>query len=153
MSSLAPARQQAEVEAAGVDDQAFEDVVVAAQVGAAHGAGFVQVRVGSFELLAALTLQAFVARPTQSPAVGVHRFLGVGLALPSTPPALRFADLRTQSHRLHSRILSLLRYPLSATTSLIGDAAGFVVSSVCSPLASPVCSIARRRWTAACATV
>ena len=54
--------QEAQVESADVHDEPFQDVRVAAQMGAPHPPGFVEMRVRAFQTLTAAPLQRPAAR-------------------------------------------------------------------------------------------
>ena len=80
------AHQEAEVEAGGMDDQSFEDVLMTTQMRAAHAAGVVQMRIRSFEQFSALTQEALAASAAHAPTVRVHRALGVRRVGPASAP-------------------------------------------------------------------
>src|SRR4030095_8993106 len=60
--------ENSEIEAARVNQQAFEDVRMSPQMSAAHRAGVVHVSEGSFHVLAAATQQALAAGSAHAPA-------------------------------------------------------------------------------------
>ena len=72
------ANDEPEIEAASMNQQALEDIRVAAQMRAAHPARVVEMRKGAFDPLAPLTHQATAARSTNPPPIGIHRGLGLG---------------------------------------------------------------------------
>src|SRR5271155_4370734 len=62
------AHEQSEIEAPGMNQQALEDIGVAAQIRAAHRTGVVKMGEGAFDPLAPLTHQATAARaPNPAP--------------------------------------------------------------------------------------
>src|SRR2546422_3481926 len=63
--------ENAEIEAARVDQQSFEDVPMPAQVAAAHAAGVVHVSKGSFDVLSAATQEPLAAHPAHAPSIAV----------------------------------------------------------------------------------
>ena len=73
------AHDEPEIEAARMNQQALEDIGVAAQMRAAHPTGVVEMGEGAFDPLASLTHQAPAARATNPPPIGIHRGLGCGL--------------------------------------------------------------------------
>src|SRR5262245_2291366 len=81
--------QQAEIEATGVDQQAFEDVVVPAQVGATHPARVIDMRKRAFEVLAASAQQPLATRPAHAPMIAVDGPFGVRSGRPPAAAAVR----------------------------------------------------------------
>src|SRR5437879_6328451 len=86
-SSLQPSRraaperlphEQTEVERARVDKQPLEDVVMAAQMGAAETAGVVQVGEGALHVFAATPHEPLTAHTEHASAIAVHRALRRG---------------------------------------------------------------------------
>src|ERR1700685_1619421 len=73
------AHDEPEIEAARMNQQALEDIGVAAQMRAAHPTGVVEMREGAFDSLAPLTHQAPAARSTKPPPIGIHQGPGWGL--------------------------------------------------------------------------
>jgi hypothetical protein len=61
-----------------MNQQALEDIGVAAQMRAAHPARVVEMREGAFDPLAPLTHQAPAARATKPPPIGIHQGPGCG---------------------------------------------------------------------------
>src|ERR1700732_2126379 len=94
------AHEQPEIEAPGMNQQALEDIGVAAQIRAAHPTGVVEMREGAFDPLAPLTHQATAAWATKPPPVGIYRGLGRWLLGPIAAPAVRLRDLRPDTYRL-----------------------------------------------------
>ena len=76
------AQDEPEIEAPRMNQQALEDIGVAAQMGAAHPTGVVEMREGAFDPLAPLTQQATAARSTNPAPIGIYRGLGRGLLGP-----------------------------------------------------------------------
>src|SRR5438874_1978330 len=64
--------QESQIEAAAVDKESFQDVVVPSQMRAPHATGLVEMRVRAFQSLAAAPLQGAATRPANASAVGVH---------------------------------------------------------------------------------
>src|SRR5580704_13595847 len=73
------AHDEPEIEVASMNQQALEDIGVAAQMRAAHPTGVVEMREGAFYPLAPLTHQALAAHATNPPPIGIHRGLGCEL--------------------------------------------------------------------------
>ena len=61
------AHDEPEIEAASMNQQALEDIGVAAQMRAAHPTGVIEMREGAFDPLTPLTHQAPAARSTNPP--------------------------------------------------------------------------------------
>jgi hypothetical protein len=103
---LQPARRAAadqvhdepEIEAARMNQQALEDIGVAAQMRAAHPPGVVELREGAFDQLASLTHQARAARATNPPPIGIHRGLGRGRPRPIAATTVRLRDVRPKAY-------------------------------------------------------
>jgi hypothetical protein len=70
------AHDEPEIEAARMNQQALEDIGVAAQMRAAHPTGVVEMGEGAFDPLAPLTHQAPAACSTNPPPIGIHQGLG-----------------------------------------------------------------------------
>src|SRR5881628_1090770 len=86
-ASLQPSRRAAperlpheetEVERARVDEQPLQDVLMAAQMGAAEPAGVVQVGEGALHVFAAPPQEPLTAHPAHASAIAVHRALRRG---------------------------------------------------------------------------
>ena len=113
-----------EVEATDVHEQAFEDIVMAAQMYPAHAPGLVEMRVGPFHPLAALPQQALSTITSNPPPGGIHRFLGCRLALPLAPTAIRLrhiapdAEIRKPNHRLVA-VIPLVAHDLGDSRSAV----------------------------------
>src|SRR5580704_6645926 len=73
------AHDEPKIEAARMNQQALEDIGVAAQMRAAHPPGVVEMCEGAFAPLASLTHQEPATRSTNPPTIGVHRDLGLRL--------------------------------------------------------------------------
>ena len=73
LGRCAVARVEAESEAPRMNQQALQDVRVAAQMGAAHAARVVEMREGAFGPFAPLTHQATAARSTNPTTIVIHR--------------------------------------------------------------------------------
>src|SRR5262249_2384077 len=86
--------QQAEVEGARVDQEAFEDVRMPAQVRPAHAAGIVDVRKGPLRVLPAPPQQPLAPRPTDAAAIAVDGPLRARVLRPVTAAALGLRDVR-----------------------------------------------------------
>ena len=66
------AHDEPEIEAARMNQQALEDIGVAAQMRPAHPTGVVEMCEGAFDALASLTHQAPAARPTNPAPIGIY---------------------------------------------------------------------------------
>ena len=110
--------QEPEIEAADVHEQTFQDIGMPAQMHAAHPAGLVEMGVGPFQELAALSQQPVPARAPNATTIRIHRLLGRGLARPVAPPTIRLrhvtphADLHERLHRLVAVIPVGLEFPI-----------------------------------------
>ena len=109
--SLEPARrapaehlphQNSEIEGARVDQQAFEDVPMPAQVRAAHPAGVVHVSEGSFDVLTASTQEPLAAHPAHAPSIAVDRTLRVRRFGPVSTATIGLGDVRPHADRVQS---------------------------------------------------
>src|ERR1017187_7430763 len=98
-----------------MNQQALEDIGVAAQMCAAHPTGVVEMREGAFDPLAPLTHQAPAARSTNPATIGIHRALGLGLLGPIAPTAVRLCDVRPDAYGVQ------VNHRLIAVIALIGD--------------------------------
>ena len=78
--------EQSEIEASRVNQQSLQNVRVAAQVHAAHPTGFVEMRKGSFQALAAAPQQPLSARAANASSIAIHGVAGAGCFLPVPPP-------------------------------------------------------------------
>ena len=58
--------QQTEIESADMDQEPFENVGMAAQMGAPHAPGFIEMRVGAFQPFAALPQQGQASSATNA---------------------------------------------------------------------------------------
>ena len=85
-----------EIEPTRMNQDALQNVGVAAQVRAPQCAGFVQVRMGSLQVLAAAAQQLLAARAANPPAVAIDGVAQGGLAVPAATAALRFRDIGAQ---------------------------------------------------------
>ena len=74
--------EEAQVEAADVDQQPFQDVRVPAQMRAPHPARLVEMRIRAFQPLAASPLQGVPARAADAPTIRIHRVARRRLLLP-----------------------------------------------------------------------
>src|SRR5688572_4948408 len=63
---------EAQVEAAAVDEESFQDVRVASQVRASHRAGLVEMRIRALQALATAPLQGAPTGAANTSTVGVH---------------------------------------------------------------------------------
>src|SRR5262245_66573833 len=82
-----------------MEQYAFENVVVPAQVDAPHAARFVEMREGSFQPLASLPQQAFASRPPNAPTIAIHRVTGLGVLRPVASSAIGFRDIAAHADR------------------------------------------------------
>ena len=67
------AHEQSEIQAAGLQQHALEDIAVSAQVHPAQAPGGVEMCIGTFEAFAAPTQQPLAASAANPPPVGIHR--------------------------------------------------------------------------------
>src|SRR3712207_64573 len=85
--------QEAEIEAADVDDEPFQDVDVATQVRPAHSARLVEMGVRPLQALAPAPLQPMAARPADSSTVRIDRVARRRFPMPATWATIRFRDV------------------------------------------------------------
>ena len=87
---------QTEVESRRVDEQSFENVLMASQMRSPHAAGFVNVGEAAFDQFAPLAHERLAPFPTDALAVPVDGGLLIALALPFSPTALGFGNVGSQ---------------------------------------------------------
>jgi hypothetical protein len=85
--------EESEIEAAGMDQHALENVRVPAEMQAAHAAGLVEMGEGPFQSLAAEPQQTQAARTSNAPTIAIHRVPGFRVVLPVAPSSIRFGDI------------------------------------------------------------
>jgi hypothetical protein len=99
------AHDEPEIEAARMNQQALEDIRVAAQMRATHPTRVVEMREGAFDPRAPLTHQATAARATNPPPIGIYRAQVRGLPGPLAATAVRLRDVRPEAYGLTSIIV------------------------------------------------
>ena len=82
-----------EIEATRMNQEALQDVGVAAQMGAPHPARVVEMRKRAFDPFAALAHQAAAASSPHPATVAIHRRLGLGILRPITSPPVRLGHV------------------------------------------------------------
>ena len=87
------AHDEAEIAAAHVNKQAFEDVLSTPKKQPAHTTSLEQMSIRAFEQLAALTPQRLSAVAANASTIGIHRLLCLRFVLPISTPAIRFGDV------------------------------------------------------------
>ena len=100
--------EQAQVQAAGVNQEALADVGVPPQMHAAQPPGLVEMGVGSLEPLAALAQQPPSAGPPDPPPVGIHGVADGELASPASPATVRLRHVAAQPREASATIVSWL---------------------------------------------
>src|SRR5262245_61346286 len=85
--------EQAEIEAAGVNQQSLPNVGVAAEVHTTKAAGFIEMGEGPFQALAAEPEQAQAPPTTNAPTITVHRVARFGVLLPVSSAAIGLGDV------------------------------------------------------------
>src|SRR5580658_3911774 len=98
-----------------MNQQALEDIGVAAQMRAAHSTGVIEMREGAFDPLAPLTHQAPAARATNPPPIGIHRDLGLRLLRPIAATTVWLRDVSPEAYGLQ------LDHNLIAVIALVRD--------------------------------
>jgi hypothetical protein len=125
--SLEPARRAAaerlphenpEIEGARVDQQAFEDIRMPAQVSAAHPAGVVHVSERPFDVLPAATQEPLAAPPAHAAPIAVDGLLRLRRGRPVAAPAIGLGDVRPHADRVQ------VDHCLIAVTPPVGDEFG-----------------------------
>src|SRR5580698_4630159 len=93
-----------------MNEQSFDDVVMAAQVSPSHAAGFVHMRKASFDSLSALAQQPLAALASDPPTVLINRCLLFLLALPVAAPAVGLGTIAPNLHFLqnHQHIITVI---------------------------------------------
>jgi hypothetical protein len=94
------AHERAEIEAAGMNQQAFSNVGVAAEVHATHPAGLIEMGEGAFQVLAVQAQQPQSAWAADAPTIAVHGVAGGRILFPVPPSTIRFGDVTADAHRL-----------------------------------------------------
>src|SRR5438045_3866486 len=93
------AHEQGEIEPARVNQHAFADVGVAAQMRAAEPPGAIQMRKRPLEPFAAIAQQTFAAGPADAPTIPIDRVACLGFAVPVAPAAMGLGDVGADSDR------------------------------------------------------
>ena len=117
--------QEGEVEAADVHEEPFQDVRVAAQMDAPHATGFVEMRVRSFQPLAAAPLQRPPTHAADTPPVRVHRGARRRLLRPVPPPTIGLGNVSAQVERRQVQEYLITVVPLVGD-DLVDDRGVFV---------------------------
>src|SRR5262249_59388633 len=110
--------ENSEIERARVDQQAFEDVLMAAQVNPAQPAGVVDVSEGPLHVLTASTQQPLTSRSAHAPAIAVNGTLRVRGVRPAAAPTIRLGKVRPYADRVQ------IDHRLIAVIPLVGDKLG-----------------------------
>jgi hypothetical protein len=92
--------QQPKIEAARMDQQPLEDIVVTAQMRAAHPARLIEMREGAFDILPASTHQAASPSATNPPTIAIHRCLGFRLIRPVASTPVGLGDVGPEARRV-----------------------------------------------------
>src|SRR5712692_4383192 len=92
--------EEPEIEGTGMNQDALENVRVAAQMRAPHAARVVDMRERAFDQFAASPHQAPSTSSTNPAAIAIHRRLGLGLLRPIASPAVRLGDVGPEAHGL-----------------------------------------------------
>jgi hypothetical protein len=89
---------------------AFEDILMTAQVHPSHPSGFVQMGKRSFEEFSPPTEQALAARTANPPAVTIDSVARLGVILPLSAPAIGLRDVAAHAHRfeVHERLVAMV---------------------------------------------
>ncbi len=86
-----------QIEAARMDQDAFQDIRVTTQMRATHPAGVVEVRERAFDILAAAAHQAASPSAANPSAIAIHRRLGLRLLRPVASPTGGLRDVRAEA--------------------------------------------------------
>ena len=106
-AALQPARRadpdqmthdEPEIEATRMNQEALQDVRVAAQMRAPHPARVVEMRKRAFDPFAALAHQAAAAAAPHPATIAIHRRLGLGSLRPITSPPVRLGHVGPDAH-------------------------------------------------------
>ena len=85
-------------EATRMNQEALQDVGVAAQMGAPHPARVVEMRKRAFDPFAALAHQAAAASSPHPATIAIHRRPGLGILRPITSPPVRLGHVGPDTH-------------------------------------------------------
>src|SRR5206468_5270036 len=98
------------VDAAGMNQQPLEDVLVPSQMRATHAARVVDVRERTLDPLAALAHQAPSASSTYPAAIAIHRRLRLRLVRPIASAAVRLRDVCPNAHgvQVHHCLIAVI---------------------------------------------
>src|SRR6059036_3119523 len=93
-----------------MQQHAFEDVRVTAEVHAPHPARFVKMRKRSFQSLASLAEQPFAPLSPNAPPVAIDRVARLGVLLPIAPSTSGFRDVTPDADRfeIHERLITVI---------------------------------------------
>jgi hypothetical protein len=94
-----------------MNQQALEDICVAAQMRAAHPTTVIEMREGAFDPLAPLTHQAPAARSTNPAPISIYRGLGRGRLRPIAATAVWLRHVRPEPY---GRRLEAINFPADA---------------------------------------
>ena len=99
-----------EIEATGMNQEAFQNVCVTAQMGTAHAPGVIEMGERALDHLATSTHQAAAPSSPNPPAVAIHRRLGSRLLRPvaSTPGRLRHVGANADGVEVHHRLITVI---------------------------------------------
>ena len=120
--------EQAQIQAAGVYQEALADVGVPSQMHAAQPPGLVEMRVGSLEPLPALAQQPPSAGPPNPPPVGIHGVADGELASPASAATVRLGHIAAQPQ------VGQRDHRLIAVAAIVGDHRGHAVTRPGAPL-------------------
>ena len=112
--------EQAHVAGTRLDEQAFEDVAVPAQICAAHRPGLIKMGVRSLEMPAPPPQEDQPARATDAPAIRIDRVARRGVLRPAAPAAGRFRDVgpQVEGRQIDEHLITVV--PLATPRILMG---------------------------------
>src|SRR5437870_11171935 len=126
-----------------MNQEAFQNIRVAAQMRPTHAPRVIEMREGAFDPLAALAHQAPAASSANPATIAIHRRLGLGLLRPIASPAVRLRHVGADAHgvEVDHRLITVI--PLSAmiSSSGCGSVTSACASSTCSAAAVAVSTI------------
>ena len=103
---------QPEIEGAAMNTQPLVDLVVAAQVGPTHAAGFIRVGETAFRVLDAKSLQRLATCPSYASTIAIHGRLGLRIIFPFAAPAVGLAEVAAYGRGLQRlrRVVAVIAF-------------------------------------------
>ena len=90
--------EEAEIEAAGMNQQPLPDVGMAAEVHATHPASLIEMGKGTLQACTAEPQQTQAPRPADTPTIAIHRVARRRVLFPIPSSPIRFGDVAAHAH-------------------------------------------------------